>query len=250
MTPQTLTFEPIAYAETCYRERFGTPRQPGLAPDAWGVIRLRPDLNLTDALEGLEGFSHLWVVFLFHRNTNKAFKAKVHPPRLEGGKIGAFATRSPHRPNPIGLSAVKIEEIADNAIHVSGIDLVDGTPVLDLKPYVPSADRIEAARGGWTESRPERFLDVTFSDEALDRIESLGRGNGRRDLKALIRQTLELDPRPVFYKGVPGRENPYMDTYGFGLEGFNVVYRVDGRCATVLRLENWSEFAESRGQRT
>lgn len=227
------------------------------------MIRLRPELNLSEALEGLGGFTHLWVVFVFHQNTNKGFKAKVHPPRLAGEKAGVFATRSPHRPNPIGLSVVKIEKIEGTNVFVSGIDLVDGTPVLDLKPYIPSADRVAEARGSWTDTRQERFLSVTFAPEALTQIQALDAAAANRldqanrpniqspppvtrDLQALIRQTLELDPRPGFYKGTPGNENPYTDVYGFALEEFNVVYRVQGEFAIVLRLEPWSEWTANR----
>ena len=97
----SFSFEPIAYIDTCYKERFGTPRQPGLVPSAWGAVRLRPDMNLSDALDGLEGFSHIWLIFVFHQNTNKGIKTKVHPPRLAGEKIGLYATphASPTKPN-------------------------------------------------------------------------------------------------------------------------------------------------------
>ncbi|MCM2282771.1 MAG: tRNA (N6-threonylcarbamoyladenosine(37)-N6)-methyltransferase TrmO [Bdellovibrionaceae bacterium] len=249
MNLPSFQFDPIGFVQSCYRERFGTPRQPGLVPEAWGVIRLRPELNLADGLDGLAGFSHLWVIFVFHQNTNKILKTKVHPPRLAGEKMGVFATRSPHRPNPIGLSVVKIEKIQGNDIYVSGLDLIEGTPVLDIKPYVPSADRVPDAHGGWTTTQPERFLDVLFSDEALAQIAELDGKAGadpERNLAELIRQTLELDPRPGFYKGTPENENPYTDTYGFGLENFNVVYRVQGRVATVLRLENWEDWSVRR----
>lgn len=246
---QSFEFEPIGTIETCYPEKFGTPRQPGLVSESWGIIRLRPDLSLTGSFEGLDGFSHLWVLFVFHQNTNKVVKAKVHPPRLAGEKIGVFATRSPHRPNPIGLSVVKIERIENNAIYVSGVDLVNGTPILDVKPYLPSADNIEEAKSGWAEGRESRPVEVEFSEEAIAQIESLHMkshvaGKPARDLKKLIQQNLELDPRPVFYKGEPGNENPYMDHYGFGIEDLNVVYKMNGRTATVLHLEPWTAWKD------
>lgn len=246
---QTFEFKPIGVMETCYPERFGTPRQPGLVTESWGILRLRPDLSLTGSFEGLDGFSHLWIVFVFHENTNKIVKAKVHPPRLAGEKIGVFATRSPHRPNPIGLSVVKIERVEGNAIYVSGVDLVSGTPVLDIKPYLPSADRIIDAKSGWAEGKETRPLEVKFTPEAeaqLARRESETKNSSphpKRNLKNLIKENLELDPRPVFYKGVPGNENPYMDHYGFALEDLNIVYKMEGQTALVVRIENFSDEA-------
>lgn len=242
-----MNFEPIGTFKSCYRERFGTPRQPGLARDSWAVLHLRPELNLASGLEGLSGFSHLWVIFVFHQNTNKRVPTKICPPRLEGEKIGVFATRSPHRPNPVGLSVMKIERIEENKIYLSGVDVIDGTPVLDIKPYVPSADHIADAKGGWTDSRPERTLEVLFSEEAVAQIAAIESATPMpRDLQSLIRQTLELDPRPGFYKGTAERENPYTDVYGFALEEFNVVYRMQGTTASVLRLESWHDWKTDR----
>lgn len=239
---QSFEFKPIGTIETCYPERFGTPRQPGLVTESWGIIRLRHDLSLTGSFEGLEGFSHLWVIFVFHENTNKIVKAKVHPPRLGGEKVGVFATRSPHRPNPIGLSVVKIERIEANSIYVSGVDFVSGTPVLDLKPYLPSADKIEGAKSGWAEGKEARTIKVQFSSEADTQLAELTakqstENRPQRDLRKLIEQNIELDPRPVFYRGEPGNENPYTDQYGFCLENLNIVYKMEGDTATVLRLE-------------
>ena len=249
MSTLNYSVQPIGFIETCYPEKFGTPRQPGLVPESWGIIHLRNDMNLSGGLEGLEGFTHLWVIFVFHQNTNKGLKVKVHPPRMGGEKIGVFATRSPHRPNPIGLSVVKIERVQGNDIYVSGVDLVDGTPVLDIKPYLPSSDRVMEAQGGWADNKNPRPLHVDFSEEALKQIAELqkNRGADRKDLKSLIERNLELDPRPVFYKGTPENENPYMDTYGFGLEDLNIVYKMEGTKAVVLRLESFEEW-KARGR--
>lgn len=240
-------FEPIAFIETCYPEKFGTPRQPGLVPESWGIIRLRNEMNLSDGLVGLDGFTHLWVIFVFHQNTNKGVKTKVHPPRMAGEKVGVFATRSPHRPNNIGLSVVKIEKVEGSAIFVSGVDFVDGTPVLDIKPYLPSADRIDSARGGWADSKDARSVHVDFSEEALKQISERQKTRAGSDLKTLIARNLELDPRPTFYKGTPEHENPYMDTYGFALEDMNVVYKMEGSRALVIRLESYSDW-KARGR--
>ena len=234
----SFTFEPIGHIETCFHERFGTPRQPGLVPSAWGMIRLRPELNLSDALEGLEGFSHIWVVFVFHQNTNKGIKTKVHPPRLEGAKMGLFATRTPHRPNPIGLSVVKLDRIEGGTLFVSGVDLVNGTPVLDIKPYLPSAECLPEATVGWTQNRPDRTVEVEITAEALQNLSQLGVDVDR--YTRTIREILELDPRPNFYKGTAEKPNPYTDVYGFRLEHLNIVYRMQDRRAVVIGVESFS----------
>ena len=240
-----IRLEPIGTIETCFKERFGTPRQPSLVPSSWGILRLRPELNLSSALEGLEGFSHLWLIFLFHQNTNKGVKAKVHPPRLEGASTGLFATRTPHRPNPIGLSAVKLERIEGDRIFLSGVDLLDGTPILDIKPYLPSSDCLTSATAGWTSEKPERTLEVEFSEAA---IADLAKFFGARaeQARAAITEILVLDPRPVFYRGTSERPNPYTDIYGFRFDNCNVVYRMTGTLASVISLESWDEYQASQ----
>jgi tRNA-Thr(GGU) m(6)t(6)A37 methyltransferase TsaA len=244
--PNTLfQFEPIGYIETCFKERFGTPRQPGLVPSSWGQIRLRNELNLSDALVGLDGFSHIWVIFVFHQNTNKGIKTKVHPPRLEGEKIGLYATRTPHRPNPIGLSVVKLEKIEGGIVYVSGVDLVDGTPVLDIKPYLPTSDALPEARMGWTSARPERTIEVEMTDAAIEDLKSLVKDPDR--FRQAVREILELDPRPNFYKGTAEKPNPYTDVYGFRLDDFNVVYRMQEARAIVLNVTPFSaDFSAPR----
>lgn len=237
----SFTFEPIGIIETPFKERFGTPRQPSLVPSSWGVLRLRPGLNLYGSLDGLEGFSHAWLIFVFHENKNKAVRAKIHPPRLEGEKMGLFATRTPHRPNPIGLSAVKIEKVEAGAVYFSGVDLVDGTPILDLKPYLPSSDAIPDALQGWTTARPERQVAVEFSDKAVADLKSKT-GERAERFRAAIQELLELDPRPVFYRGTPENPNPYTDLYGLRFDDLNIVYRMVGARAEVLEIQAWSDF--------
>lgn len=234
-------FEPIGHIETPFKERFGTPRQPSLVPSSWGVLKLRPGLNLYGSLEGLEGFSHAWLIFVFHENANKAVRAKIHPPRMEGEKIGLFATRTPHRPNPIGLSAVKIEKVEQDRVYFSGVDLVDGTPILDLKPYLPSSDCLSQAQAGWTQTRAERQIEVEFTESALQNLK-MRVGDQHPRFQAAIKELLELDPRPVFYRGTPENPNPYTDLYGFRFDDLNVVYRMVGQQATVTEIQAWSEF--------
>ena len=231
-------FEPIGHLASCYPARFGAPRQPGLVPEAWGILRLRPELNLDDALQGLDGFTHLWLVFVFHKNESRRPLAKVQPPRLGGQKVGVFATRSPHRPNPIGLSVAKIERIERNTIYLSGIDMLDGTPVLDIKPYLPFADAIPEARSEWASAAPSgSALDVEISPEADEQISAHRPGPARERFRKLIEQTIALDPRATFLKGTSDNPNPYTDRYGFFLEDLNVVFRVDGMRAAVIRVE-------------
>lgn len=234
-------FEPIGVIETPFKERFGTPRQPSLVPSSWGVLRLRRDLNLYGSLEGLEGFSHAWLVFVFHENQNKMVRAKIHPPRLEGEKIGLFATRTPHRPNPIGLSAVKIERVETDTIYFSGVDLVDGTPILDLKPYLPSSDCLPQAAAGWTSSRAERKVTVNFSENALRDLAARVSDRSTR-YRSAIQELLELDPRPVFYRGTAENPNPYTDLYGFRFDDLNVVYRMVDAVAEVLEVQAWKDY--------
>jgi tRNA-Thr(GGU) m(6)t(6)A37 methyltransferase TsaA len=201
-----MNFEPIGTViQSCFKERFAIPRQASLVSEARAVIRLRPDRALRESLRGLDAFSHAWIVFVFNHLGD--WKPLVRPPRLGGKrKVGVLATRSPHRPNPIGLSAVKIERIDLAAkqgpeIHVSGGDFLDGTLVLDVKPYIPYADSITRARAGWAADRPGR-IPVAFSTAAGRRCRQLEAT--RPGLRRLLRQVLSLDPRPAFQSGRAG----------------------------------------------
>ena len=210
-----IEFNPIAHIHTCYPEKFGVPRQPGIVPEAWGEIVFQPPFRNTEALRGLEGFSHLWLIFIFDQALRDEWQPTVRPPRLGGNKkIGVFASRSPFRPNPIGLSCVSIESIDldhKNApvIHVKGVDLVDGSPILDIKPYIPYADSIENANGGFAHQPPEA-LPVKWSEDI----------NLTKLTKRLIEATISADPRPAYQKGDRGRE------YGCSVDHFNVRWQV------------------------
>jgi len=151
----------IGILRTCYAEKFGVPRQSGLVPSAWGEIHLRPEFARDEAFRGIEGFSHLWLITLFHEVKPEQIGLTVRPPRLGGNeRLGVFATRSPFRPNRLALSVVKFEALEQTSqgliLKVSGVDAVDGTPVLDIKPYVPYADSIPGAVGGFATEAPER----------------------------------------------------------------------------------------------
>lgn len=171
-----------------------------MIPAAKGVLKLSPEANYAQALQELEKFSHVWLIFVFDRHVSQEWKPLIQSPRVDMPRVGVFASRSPHRPNPIGLSAVKLERIDFKApggieIHLSGVDLLNDTPVLDIKPYLPYADIIPAANAGWAEGAIEQF-PVTFSPESLETLE---RNAAKQipQLRELIEQMLSWDPRPA-----------------------------------------------------
>lgn len=198
-------FTPIGFLDSPFKTRFGTPRQPGLVPLAEARLKIRKDLHPQLALQGLEQFSHVWLLFQFHENTNKRYLPKIHPPRLEGQSIGVFATRSPHRPNPLGLSLVKLERIEGDTMILSGADLLHDTPVLDIKPYLSEVEAIPDAQQGWVDSTRKQNWDVDFDISALETLAA--KGPEASTLQQLIRQTLERDPRPLIYKEMQ-QDNP------------------------------------------
>lgn len=209
-------FQPIGIVHSCFTEKFGIPRQPGLAPSARGQLELLPPYNDPQVLEGLEQCSHLWLQFVFHQPPAPAWKTRVRPPRLGGNKsLGVFATRSPLRPNPIGLSVVRLESIERQGgklwLELSGLDLLDQTPVLDIKPYVPYTDALPQAHNGFAEAPPEP-LRVVFSARALQQCHSLSQASGQ-NWESLVRELLQQDPRPQYQALDPQR------VYGMSLKG-------------------------------
>ncbi len=195
-------FRPIGVVRSPFTERAAAPRQSVVAQGVEGRIELQPGRGFEDALDGLGAWERAWVIFVFHHNVEQArgFRPKVQPPRAEQ-KMGVFATRSPHRPNPIGLSAVKIVRVEGLVVHVSDLDLLDGTPVLDLKPYVPYADAHPDARSGWLEARdPRPTWAVTFSGEALAQLSWLKERGV--DLRAGLEAALSLGPQPHAYRRI------------------------------------------------
>ncbi|MFP5518897.1 MAG: tRNA (N6-threonylcarbamoyladenosine(37)-N6)-methyltransferase TrmO [Bdellovibrionia bacterium] len=200
-------FKPIGYLQSCYRDKFGTPRQPGLVSEAWSQLEILPEYQPEESLQGLEGFSHLWLLWLFHQNSSARFHAKVHPPRFGGESMGLFATRTPHRPNPIGLSLVKLERIENSVLYFSGADIVDGTPILDIKPYLPFVESVPDAKIGWVQSAEEKQIQVLWTSEALVKLVMWEKLEPQVNVKLLAEQTLKLDPRPLIYRGQEGQEN-------------------------------------------
>jgi tRNA (adenine37-N6)-methyltransferase len=200
--PPPYLFEPIGIVRSPFDERAAAPRQASVLRDVVGRIELFAGKGYEHALEGLGAWEYAWVLFVFHRNVEqgRGWKAKVLPPRSDV-KQGVFATRSPHRPNPIGLSAVAIDRVDDLVVHVRGLDLLEGTPVLDLKPYVAYADSRPEARAGWLEGRdPARAWDVRFGDEASSELAWL-RSRGV-ELEDSIGSILALGPQPHPYRRI------------------------------------------------
>jgi len=223
------SFPIIGVIHSCFTEKFGVPRQPGLVPAALSRVELLPPYNDRNALMGLEAVSHIWLMFGFHLNRDDAWRPKIRPPRLGGNRsLGVFATRSPYRPSTIGLSAVKLECIEGTDLWVSGLDAVDGSPVFDIKPYVPYADSIDTARNDIATAAPERF-EVVFSEAAL----AVCREYSKVDLKALIAQVLSLDPRPQYQN----QNNERI--YGISLLDQNIRWRFqDDKQILVLEITN------------
>lgn len=232
------SMDAIATIRSCYTQRFGIPRQPGLVESAVATIDFEPIQDNRLALRDLETFSHLWVVFVFHGQHYQRFKPLVQPPRLGGKKsMGVYATRSPNRPNGIGLSAVKLHGVSFDAdayrVHVGGGDFLDGTPVLDIKPYVPFVDAIPEASSEWATAAVTR-MPVIWQESALEQLQALDRTytrvqTGVHGLKTLIEETLAQDPRPAHERerdGKPGQRwgaiiGP-VDV-GFGVENGTVL---------------------------
>lgn len=236
-------FEPIGFARTPFTQRFGIPRQPGLVPSAKAILKIGSDPDFKHALKTLEQFSHLWIIFVFHSHGGNKWKPTIRPPRLGGkAKVGVLSSRSPHRPNPIGLSAVEIERIDLDAeggpeIHVNGIDLLDGTPILDIKPYIPYADSVPQANPGWAHEEISK-TEVTFEKIALDKIEALEKSESP-GLKDLIEQLLTIDPRPGFQRRElpPDAEHSQGKDFGLLVKKYDVQWKIEGRKFVVYDLK-------------
>lgn len=218
----------IARIRSDFQEKFGIPRQSGLVPALRANIVFEPEFRNPDAIRGLEGFSHVWLIWQFSQAVRTHWSPTVRPPRLGGNtRLGVFATRSPFRPNPIGLSCVKLEGIRTEpgcglVLTVSGADLLDGTPIYDIKPYLPYADCVPEAVGGFAGTAPETRLQVEISPQLLEKIPA----NKRSALLGI----LELDPRPP-YQNDPGR------VYGFRFSGRNVCFTVEDSILRVCSVD-------------
>ncbi|MCQ4313506.1 tRNA (N6-threonylcarbamoyladenosine(37)-N6)-methyltransferase TrmO [Pseudomonas stutzeri] len=221
---------PIGFVHSCFKEKFAIPRQPQLAPAARGVLELVSPFDQPHALEGLEQVSHVWLLFLFHQALEAEPRLRVRPPRLGGNRmVGVFATRATHRPNGIGQSVVRLERIEPGRLHLSGIDLLDGTPVLDIKPYVPYADAIAGARNDLADAAPAP-IDVHWTKASLEQASSEALRLGE-PLVELIEQCLAQDPRPAYQLPAPERR------YGTRLWDVEVRWHYpDPQSITVLEV--------------
>jgi tRNA-Thr(GGU) m(6)t(6)A37 methyltransferase TsaA len=219
------SFKAIGTIHSCFPEKFGIPRQPGLAPDATAVLDIHRPYQNHEAFRHLELFSHVWILFVFHRCRRGEWKATVRPPRLGGNRrVGVFASRSGFRPNPIGQSAVErvsIEKAPGKiALHLKGIDLLDGTPVLDVKPYLPYADSLPQARSGFAPEPPPKSTPVRFSEPAAGTCRLLEAQSYPR-LERLITDLLALDPRPGYA--------PVSEKRSFGMRLWDLNIRFEVR---------------------
>lgn len=233
MTAMNIT--PIGFIKSPYKQKFAIPRQPGLVPMAEGEIVLTGEFADPNCLRDIEQFSHLWILFHFHGTADKGWSPTVQPPRLGGrDRVGVFASRSTFRPNAIGMSAVTNlgweQRGGELLLHVGGIDLLDGTPVIDIKPYLPYADSISGASGGYAESAPGNAFAVQFSDAAEAALVALA--GEYRDLRQLVTAVLKQDPRPAWRQHSPDDKH-----YGMALYDLNIKWRVHDDHLEVVRIE-------------
>lgn len=218
----------IAEIRTDFKTKFGIPRQSGIIKELTGKIVFEKEFRSSDAIRGLDGFSHLWIIWEFSKSNRGKFSPTVRPPKLGGNeKMGVFATRSPFRPNPLALSLVKIEKIYVDEkkgpiIEVSGIDMVDKTPIYDIKPYLPYADSVENASAGFTEEIENFILDVEYDGDIME--------NFPLEKREGLIKILAQDPRPSY---IDDSER----IYGFVYYGYEIKFKVDGKILTLVKIE-------------
>jgi tRNA-Thr(GGU) m(6)t(6)A37 methyltransferase TsaA len=229
-----LQLEPIAIIRTPYKQKFAIPRQPGLVKSAQGQIEFLGDYRDPNALRGIEQFSHLWLMFHFHQTAEQGWKPLVRPPRLGGNnKQGVFASRSTFRPNAMGLSVVEFEGVTaakgQLTLHVKGIDLLDGSPIFDIKPYLPYADALPDARGGFANEAPSQ-MEVKFAPQAQQQLTTWLKSYP--NLQTLISEVLAQDPRPA-YKALKHSD----ELFGMNLYDLNIQWQVKDGLNQVVNIE-------------
>jgi len=221
----------IGLVQSPFKEKFGIPRQSGLVAEAEGRVVMQPPFDDPLMFAGLEDFSHIWLSFLFHDVTNQGWRSRVRPPRLGGNQqVGVFASRSPFRPNHLGLSVVRLVGVDTSegvSLRVQGLDLLDATPIVDIKPYVPYVDSVPNAIGGFAPHAPSEALQVAFSVEAREMLVDVA----GPEFERLLIRLLALDPRPA-YRQKESSER----IYGMRLENFNITWRVTGGQLEVLEI--------------
>lgn len=235
--PQSWPMDVIGHVSSPYKEKFSIPRQANLVRHAKGYIEFSAQFNDLDMLDGLEGYSHLWLVFIFHHTAQQGWKAKVRPQRLGGNKkMGVFATRSTFRPNPIGLSCVefkKVEKLNNGALrlYIQGLDLVDGTPIIDIKPYVPYADSVATAQSQFAAQAPKTSLVVEFAQYLSDKLKQCNQEY--ENFSEFVAEVLAQDPRPVY------KQNKQDDkTYGVKLAKWDLQFNIIGNRCIVTDIRN------------
>ena len=228
---ETMEMHPIAHMRSDFPTKFGIPRQSGLVEELRSMIVFEPEYRSEDALRGIEDFSHLWLIWQFSQAVREGWSPTVRPPRLGGNtRMGVFATRSPFQPNNLGLSCVRLLEVKHTqqygtVLIVGGADLLDGTPIFDIKPYIPYSDSRPEAAGGFTDRVGDFLLDVKFPQELLEKLPA--------DKQAAAVGVLSHDPRPS-YQRKPGR------VYGLNFAGFDIRFTVEDAVLTVQSVEKQS----------
>lgn len=230
-----IAFEQIGVIRSPYKEKFAVPRQPGLVKHGGGELHLLAPYNQADAVRGLEAFSHLWILFIFHQTMDGGWRPTVRPPRLGGNaRMGVFATRSTFRPNPVGMSLVELKDIQchkDQVIlKLGSLDLVDGTPVVDIKPYLPFAEALPDAQASYAQQAPQADINVIFTAEIAHQLPALEKRYPH--LRDFIVDVLAQDPRPAYRKNEEAGK-----TYAVWLHDFNVRWRVVDEGFEVFALE-------------
>jgi tRNA-Thr(GGU) m(6)t(6)A37 methyltransferase TsaA len=232
-------FQTIGIIHSCFKEKFGIPRQSGLIPEAEALLKILPPYNREEAFRDIEGYSHLWLSFVFHAGIRNHWKPTVRPPRLGGNqRVGVFASRSPFRPNPIGLSVVKLIDLDISSkqvnLRLGGVDLLDGTPVLDIKPYVPYSDAIPDAAAGFAPTPPGGEILLNFSQQAETELQQYSTSQTAH-LKRLIHQVLANNPRPSYL------EQEKRSQFGMRLYDFNIIWEVKDNQYLIVELTPLSE---------
>ncbi len=231
---------PIGVVHSPFKEKFSIPRQPGLVEHASMTLELLPPFNTPEYVRDIEQYSHLWLIFIFHQHQHKKANALVRPPRLGGNsKTGVFSTRSSFRPNPIGMSVVELKQVIRNGqsiqLECAVGDLVDGTPIVDIKPYIPYSDALEEAQGGFAQQRPDNELSVEFTPSAMEKLDEL-----KSELpyfNAFITEVLSQDPRPAYKKLKPQDGKRYAVT----LYRYDVHWQVKKTTVTVTDIIELTE---------
>ena len=228
------TFAQIGVIRSPWKEKFAVPRQPGLVQDGGGELHLQPPYNQPEAVRGLEAFSHLWLLFVFHQTMEGGWRPTVRPPRLGGNaRMGVFATRSTFRPNPIGMSLVELKGIRIEKqqviLQLGSLDLIDGTPVVDIKPYLPFAEALPHAEAGFAQTAPAADMPVRFSDLAQQQLHQQSR---YPNLARFISEVLAQDPRPAYRQGETQERE-----YAAWLMDFNVRWRIDDAGTEVIAID-------------